>query len=123
MIFTCKSISTINEEFGCTITLYENENEKGRYLILQRTYAEIEDERDSRYIETSDFENSGFYNKASLHLYPNLLSIIFDQNKVDVLISPSTKDFNDLKSALKIISDNTWDLTIHEQNSDIPNNM
>lgn len=116
MNFTCNVLSVNIEELGCTVQFSEKEDGECNYLLLQRTYPEEDDEDDSRYIESNDFGNSGFYKKAKLQLHPDFLSVKFGENQVNVNLNNALEDYEKLKKALRIISSETWDLTVYNEN-------
>lgn len=85
MNFVCKEISINDEEFGCTVTLSEKEdngfdyeetveeimNATYQYLMLQKTYGEDEFEEDYYYIESRDGKNTGELQDFDIFLYIN----------------------------------------------------
>lgn len=67
MNFQCEELSISDEEFGCTITFSDSKtsddqfmtaeeimNSEEKYLLIQRTYPEDDDDVDNYHIETSE---------------------------------------------------------------------
>ena len=74
MVFIAKEISISDEGFGITISICQKEdkynlnvdlsfeeivNSMGKYILLQKTYAEDEFETDYYYFESHDKDNCG----------------------------------------------------------------
>jgi hypothetical protein len=116
MNFTCNKLSVNIEELGCTVQFSEKKDGDCNYLLLQRTYPEEDDEDDSQYIEFNDFGKSGFYKKVKLQLHQDFLSVKFGENQVNVNLNTALEDYEKLKKALRIISSETWDLTVYNEN-------
>jgi len=127
MNFVCKEISISDEEFGCTVTLSENEednnyenqktvdeimNSIGQYVMLQRTYGEDEFEEDYYYFETSDFEKSGELNDFEIILTETKFVLTTETEKYEIQIHPDRLIFDDLKSALSKITESKGKLNI-----------
>lgn len=115
MKFNCKEISISDEEFGCTVTLSENDekyghekeqtveeimNSLGQYIMLQRTYAEDEFEEDFYYFETSDFDKSGELNDFKITLTETEFILTFENEKYEIQITPDRRVYEELKKAL-----------------------
>ena len=126
--FKSHRISISDEELGCTITFYEKEKESytensnvqktinsiGTYLMLQRTYPEDEFETDYYYIELSDFEKSGELSNFKIELNKNKFGIVWESEKAEIELSISELDFEKLKEALRIITNDIGQLTLIE---------
>ena len=127
MNFVCKEISINDEEFGCTLTLSENEdgsdfekqktddeilNSIGQYITLQRTYREDEFEEDYYYFETSDFEKSGELNNFQIILTETEFILTTETEKYEIQINPDRQMFNELKNILLKITEHRGKLHI-----------
>src|SRR5688500_7048014 len=101
MKFNCKEISISDEEFGCTVTLSEKEDEgiaqmnmtmeelmnsTGQYLLLQRTYPEDEFESDYYYIETGNPYKSGELKDFSIDLYRKQFLMTYDNEVFEISV-------------------------------------
>ncbi len=128
MKFKSHRISISDEELGCTITFYEKEKESytensnvqevinsiGTYLMLQRTYPEDEFETDYYYIELSDFEKSGELSNFKIELNKNKFVIVWGSEKAEIELNISESDFEKLKEALRIITNDIGQLTLSD---------
>lgn len=127
MNFVCKEISISVEEFGCTVTLSENEedndfekqktvdeimNSIGQYIRLQRTYGEDEFEEDYYYFETSDFEKSGELDDFEIILTENNFILTIENDKYEIQIDPNEQEWNELKTAIKRLTEHKGQLNI-----------
>ena len=127
MKFNCKEISISDEEFGCTVTLSENDekyghekeqtveeimNSLGQYIMLQRTYAEDEFEEDFYYFETSDFDKSGELNDFKITLTETEFILTFENEKYEIQITPDRRVYEELKKALIKITEQKGKLFI-----------
>jgi hypothetical protein len=115
MNFNCKEISLIDDEFSCTVTLSEYEENNnfdinmtvdeimdsiGQYILLERTYGEDEFDEDYYYFESSEFEKSGDLDDFEIILTENQFVLIKGIEKNEIQIHPSNQIFDDLKNAL-----------------------
>jgi endo-1,4-beta-D-glucanase Y len=129
MKFDCKEISMSDEEFGCTLTLSENEDKgaseidmtndeimtsTGQYVLLQRNYSEDEFEPDYYYIETSNPDKSGELKNFSLDLYRTQLLMTYDNELFEISININDNEFENLKKALQKLTNKKGQLTIHD---------
>jgi hypothetical protein len=129
MKFDCKEISINDEEYGCTLTLSENEeiedpsiketiddlvSSHGRYILLQRTYAEDDLDSDYFYIENSDFDKSGEFKNFSIELWRTRFVLTYDHEVVEVNIDPNEHEFKSLKNILMKIAYKNGRCIIHE---------
>ena len=129
MKFDCKEISISDEEFGCTVTLSEKEDEgiaqmnmtmeelmnsSGQYLLLQITYPEDEFENDYYYIETGNLYKSGELKDFSIDLYRRQFLMTCDNELFEISINPNDQEFGNLKKALEKITNNKEQLIIHD---------
>lgn len=115
MKFVCKEISINDDEFSCTVTLSEYEENNnfefnmtvdeimdpiGQYILLERSYGEDEFDEDYYYFESSDFEKSGDLDDFEIILTENQFVLIKGIEKYEIQIHPSNQIFDDLKNAL-----------------------
>lgn len=126
MNFNGNFLSISDEEFGCTLSIYENEEkeydgddeeeeDEGNYLLLQRTYAEDDSEKDYQYIESNIEGISGDNKNVEIEINPSKLSLSNPKMKIEIILSKTLKNkFEDLKNALQKIGKNTWKINIHE---------
>jgi ribosomal protein L16 Arg81 hydroxylase len=118
--FVCKEISISDEEFGCTVTLSENEednnyenqktvdeimNSIGQYVMLQRTFGEGEFEEDYHYFETSNSEKSGDLDDFEIILTKNQFVLTTESERYEIQIHPDRQIFNELKKVLLKITE------------------
>lgn len=128
MKFVCKEISISDEEFGCTVTLSENEDENefenqktvdeimdsiGQYVMLQRTYGEDEFEEDYYYFESSDFDKSGELDEFEITLTENKFILTINNDKYEIHIHPNDQEWAELKTAIKRITEHKGQLNIN----------
>ena len=127
MNFVCKEISISDEEFGCTVTFSEKEEDNdfeiqktideimdsiGQYVMLQRTYGEDEFEEDYYYFETKDFEKSGELIDFEIILTETKFVLTTETEKYEIQIHPDRQIFDDLKSVLSKITESKGRLNI-----------
>ena len=127
MNFVCKEISTSDEEFGCSVTLSENQeyndfknqktcdeimNSIGQYVMLQRSYGEDDFEQDYYYFETSDFEKSGELDDFDIILTETKFVLIKGNEKYEIQIQPDRQIFDELKNVLLKITESKGKLHI-----------
>lgn len=120
-------MSISDEEFGCTVTLSENEDDNefekqktvdeimdsiGQYIMLQRTYGEDEYEEDYYYFETSDFDKSGELDDFEIILTENNFILTIENDKYEIQIDPIDQEWNELKTAIKRITEHKGRLNI-----------
>lgn len=105
MKFNSKHIEISDEEFGCTITFSESENDidskdSEKYLLLQRTYPEDEYEEDYYYIESSDFDKSGELENFSIELSTNKFNLSTETSAFEINFDLNTEKYELLKQTL-----------------------
>ena len=129
MKFDCKEISISDEEFGCTLTLSEKEDDgvseiemaideimysTGQYFLLQRTYPEDEFESDYYYIETSNPDKSGELKDFSINLCRTQFLMTYDNEVFEISINTNDQEFESLKKILKKLTNKKGQLTVHD---------
>jgi hypothetical protein len=129
MKINCIEISISDEELGCQVTFSENKDlgeesanmtvqeiidSIGRYLLIQRSYPEFEDESDYIYFETHDEEFSGELSDYEMVLSREQFELKFIDGKIEVLINPTDKEYSELKKILPILTNKTGKLIIND---------
>jgi hypothetical protein len=127
MNFKCKEISISDEYLGFTVTFsdsveqefykthsYDEINKNEKYLMLQRTYPEDEDESDYYTISLSDFEKSGELNDFTIELDINKFRIEWSNLKAEIELEIDNKEFKKLVEAIKVITNDRGSLIINE---------
>jgi hypothetical protein len=127
MNFVCREISIDNENFGCTVslsdtveehsfdkeqTVHEIMNSLGQYVMLQRTYAEDEFEEDYYYFETNQFDKSGELDDFEINLTEKNFILTIENHKYEIQIEPNEQEWNELKEALKKLTEHKGRLNI-----------
>ncbi|WP_153800822.1 hypothetical protein [Foetidibacter luteolus] len=130
MKFECRKISVFDDEFGCTVTLSENEDKWSsvldikavsvmasveQYVLLQRTFSEDEFESDYYYIETNDPEISGELTIFSIYLYRTHLSMTYGNELIEISFNVNDSEFESLKKGLKKFTGGIGHLIFPEQ--------
>ena len=129
MKFNCKEISISDEEFGCTLTFSEKEDNgsfeigmtideimasTGQYILLQRTYPEDEYESDYYYLETSNPDKSGELKDFSIHLYRTRFLMTYNNETFEIGINTNDEEFESLKKILEKLTNKRGQLIIHD---------
>ena len=127
MKFDCKEISISDETFGCTLTLSEEKdnaseqigmsieqqmNFSGQYLLLQKTYPEDDFENDYYYFETSDFDKSGELKDFKIELNKKKILIRKEDELFEISIQPNDEEYNNLKKILAKLTNDKGQLII-----------
>ncbi|ALO14068.1 hypothetical protein L21SP5_00389 [Salinivirga cyanobacteriivorans] len=129
MKIKCIEISINDEDLGCQVTFSEKKDlgeetanmtvqeiidSIGRYLLIQRSYPEFEDESDYIYFETHDEEFAGELSDYEMVLSRELFELKLFDGKIEVLINPTDKEYSELKKILPILTNKTGKLTIND---------
>jgi hypothetical protein len=129
MKISCIEISISDEELGCQVTFSEKKDlgeesanmtvqeiidSIGRYLLIQRSYPEFEDESDYIYFETHDEEFSGELSDYEMVLSREQFELKLINGKIEVLINPTDKEYSELKKILPILTNKTGKLIIKD---------
>lgn len=129
MKINCIEISISDEELGCQVTFSEKKDlgEKsanmtvqeiidsiGRYLLIQRSYPEFEDESDYIYFETYDEEFSGELSDYEMVLSRERFELKTIDGIIEVLINPTDKEYSELKKILPILTNKTGKLIVND---------
>lgn len=129
MKINCIEISISDEELGCQVTFSEKKDlgeesanmtvqeiidSIGKYLLIQRSYPEFEDESDYIYFETHDEEFSGELSDYEMVLSREQFELKLIDGKIEVLINPTDKEYSELKKILPILTNRTGKLIIND---------
>ena len=129
MKINCIEISISDEELGCQVTFSEKKDlgeesanmtvqeiidSIGRYLLIQRSYPEFEDESDYIYFETHDEEFSGELSDYEMVLSRERFELKTIDGIIEVLINPTDKEYSELKKILPILTNKTGKLIIND---------
>ncbi|WP_075590815.1 hypothetical protein [Labilibacter marinus] len=129
MKLNCIEISINNEELGCQVTFSEKRSlgEKaanmsvqeiidstGKYLLIQRSYADYEDENEYVYYETHDGNFAGELVDYEITLSKQCLELDQTEGKIIVSISPTAKEYRELKKTLPLLVNKSGKLIINE---------
>jgi hypothetical protein len=120
MKFDCRKIEISDEEFGCSISFADRENESntekemtideiitslGQYILIQRTYSEREFENDYYYYETSDFEKkSGNLKDFRIDLNRYKFKLTCNNELFEIKLNIGDQEFENVKRILKQIT-------------------
>ncbi|MCF6183719.1 MAG: hypothetical protein L3J56_03670 [Bacteroidales bacterium] len=86
----------------------------GRYLLLQRSYPDFEDESDYIYFETHNEEYAGELVNYEMVLSKERFELKLINGEIEVLIKPTDKEYIELKKTLSILTNKTGKLIINE---------
>lgn len=129
MKINCIEISISDEELGCQVTFSEkkdlDENAAdittqeiidsiGRYLLIQRSYPELKDESDYIYFETHNEEFAGELSDYEMVLSRERFELKIIDEKIEVIINPTDKEYTELKKTLPILTNKTGKLIIYD---------
>ena len=129
MKINCIEISISDEELGCQVTFSEKKDlgeesanmtvqeiidSIGRYLLIQRSYPEFEDESDYIYFETHNEEFAGELSDYEMILSREQFELKLIDRKIEVLINPTDKEYSELKKILPILTNKTGKLIIND---------
>ena len=127
MKINCIEISINDEEHGCQVTFSEKKDlgedtenmtvqeiidSIGRYLLIQRSYPEDEFESDYIYFETHDEKCAGELIDYKMVLSKERFELNLLNEKIEVLIKPTKKEFSELKKILPILTNNSGKIII-----------
>jgi len=108
MILKTKSVEISDEALACQIIFSDTEpefdNEDEKYILIQKFFDDDKDEIENYcYIESHDEEIIGHYNKLEATLKRDNLELKLKKRLVTIYFEIEEKQFNELKSVLKII--------------------
>jgi len=128
MKFNCVDISINDDELGCQVTFSEKKSLgeeaakmsvqeiidlTGKYLLIQRSYPDYEDESDYIYFETHDEQFAGRLVDYEMVLSQECFELNLSNSKIEVLISPSDNEYSELKKALPLLTNKSGKLIIN----------
>jgi hypothetical protein len=128
MQINCIEISISDEGLGCQVTFSEKKDlgedsanmslqeiidSIGKYLLIQKSYSEFEDESDYIYFETHDEEYAGELIDYEMVLSKERFELKLKNGKIEVLTNPTEKEYSELKKILPILTNKTGKLTIN----------
>jgi hypothetical protein len=129
MKINCIEISINDEELGCQVTFSEKKDlgedtenmtvqeiidSIGRYLLIQRSYPEDEFESDYIYFETHDENFAGELIDYEIVLSKERFALNLLNEKIEVLIKPTKKEYSELKKILPILTNNSGKLIVND---------
>jgi len=129
MKLSCIEISINDEELGCQVTFSEKKSlgeeaanmsvqeiidSTGKYLLIQRSYPDYEDESDYIYFETHDEQFAGGLVDYEMVLSKECFELNLSNGKIKVLISPTDREYSELKKALPILTNKSGKLNIND---------
>lgn len=129
MKINCIEISISDEELGCQVTFSEKKDlgenaadittqeiidSIGRYLLIQRSYPELKDESDYIYFETHNEEFAGELSDYEMVLSRERFELKIIDEKIEVIINPTDKEYTELKKTLPILTNKTGKLIIYD---------
>lgn len=129
MKINCIEISINDEELGCQVTFSEKKDlgedsenmtvqeiidSIGRYLLIQRSYPEDEFASDYIYFETHDEKCSGELIDYEMVLSKERFELNLLNEKIEVLIKPTKKEYSELKKILPILTNNSGKLIVND---------
>ena len=127
--FECKELSISDLEFGCEITFSEKPDtdelskeltvdeilaSAGKYIMLQRTYAEDEFEDDYYYFESSEFDKSCELEDFKIELSRERFVININNEMFEVETNVEKIEFENLKLVLTKIINGKGNLIIED---------
>jgi hypothetical protein len=115
MNFQCKQLTIADQEFGFTIifsdsksvddqfkTVEEIMNSEEKYLLIQRSYPEEDDDLDFFSIETSETDTElSPRDKMIVRLSPNKFEIDWSGDHLEIGLNISDKELKKLRKAFK----------------------
>ncbi len=129
MKINCIEISISDEELGCQVTFSEKKDlgedsanmsvqeiidSIGKYLLIQRSYPDFEDESDYIYFETHNEEYAGELVDYEMILSKERFELKLINGEIEVLINPTEKEYTGLKKILPILTNKTGKLIIND---------
>jgi hypothetical protein len=116
MKFKGNYIAISKNPSGCEIIINEDDDNKdiynpGNYLLLQKSYAEDDDDENCVYLETNDSATGGFIKNAVVTLNNKNLTIEFETKKIEIVLNCSEKEYKELKDMLTKICFDKIELT------------
>jgi len=116
MNFQCEELSISDEEFGCTITFSDSTtsedqfmtaeeimNSEEKYLLIQRTYPEDDDDVDNYHVETSETEVDLLSDgtEMTVEIDPERFKIELPGAQLEIGLNLTDKELENLEKTLK----------------------
>jgi len=116
MNFQCEELSISDEEFGCTITSSDSTtsedqfmtaeeimNSEEKYLLIQRTYPEDNDDVDNYHVETSETEVDLLSDgtEMTVEIDPERFKIELPGAQLEIGLNLTDKELENLEKTLK----------------------
>ncbi len=116
MNFQCKELTISDEEFGCTVTFSDSKsfddqfktveeimNSEEKYLLIQRTYPEDDNDVDNYHIESSetDIEPISDDIKMTVAMDRERFKIDWPEAHLEIGLNLTDKELKDLKEILE----------------------
>ena len=129
MKINCIEISINDDDLGCQVCFSEKKSlgeeaadmsvqeiidSTGEYLLIQKSYPEYEFESEYIYFETHDGEFSGELVDYEMILSKERFELNLKNEKIEVLINPSKKEYSKLKKILPILTNKSGKLIIND---------
>jgi hypothetical protein len=129
MKINCIEISISDEELGCQVTFSDKKDlgedsanmtvqelidSLGKYLLIQRSYPEDEFESDYIHFETHDKKCSGELIDYEMFLSKERFELNLLNEKIEVLINPTQKEYSELKKILPILTNNSGKIIVSD---------
>lgn len=129
MKLNCIEISINDEDLGCQVIFSENkslgvESENmttseiiesiGRYLLLQKSYPEDEFDRNNYYFETHNENMCGDLIDYKMKLSRTFFELETQNEKIEVSIIPTEKEFEELKKVLSLLTNKNANLVVND---------
>jgi hypothetical protein len=129
MKINCIEISISDEEIGCQVIFSEKKSlgedsanmsvqaiidSIGKYLLIQRSYPDFEDESDYIYFETHNEEYAGELVDYEMVLSKEQFELKLINGEIEVLINPTAKEYRGLKKIFPILTNKTGKLIIND---------
>ncbi|ASB50486.1 hypothetical protein [Alkalitalea saponilacus] len=129
MKINCIEILINDEELGCQLTFSDKKelgedsenmtvqeliDSLGKYLLIQRSYPEDEFESDYIHFETHDKKCSGELIDYEMFLSKERFELNLLNEKIEVLINPTQKEYSELKKILPILTNNSGKITVSD---------
>ena len=129
MKINCIEISISDEGLGCQVTFSEKKSlgeeaaemsvqeiidSTGKYLLIQRSYPDFEDESDYIYFETHNEEFAGALRDYEIVLTKERFELKLLNGEIEVLINPTDKEYTELKKILPILTNKTGKLIVND---------
>ena len=129
MKLNCIEISINDDDLGCQVTFSENKRlgeelsnmsvseiieSIGRYLLLQRSYPEDEFDSNNYYFETHNENLCGGLIDYQMKLSRTFFELEMQNEKIEVSINPTEKEFKELKKVLSLLTNKNGKLIVND---------